>query len=85
MICCSIGVVTLTAALVKQRRLSALPCLVAPLVFAGLLMGVLLLFQHLGHFIDRARANERSLLAEVIAAPICSGSATFALNEDRPR
>jgi hypothetical protein len=29
--------------------------------------------QHLGHYVERARANERSLLAEFAAHPICTG------------
>jgi hypothetical protein len=33
--------------------------------------------RHLGHYTDRARANERTLLAEFMAQPICSGSSAI--------
>lgn len=29
---------------------------------------------HVGHYAERASLNERSLLEEILAAPICSGS-----------
>ena len=30
---------------------------------------------HLGHYLDRARDNQRTLLAEFMAQPICTGAA----------
>jgi hypothetical protein len=75
MICCSVGVVTLAAGLARRRQLArrfgvALPLLsIAVLAAAGLFLG-----QHAGHYAERARLNQRDLLAEVLAAPLCSGA-----------
>lgn len=30
--------------------------------------------QHLDHYLDRAQANDRGLLAEIMAQPICTGT-----------
>ncbi len=32
--------------------------------------------EHVRHYLDRAADNERSVLAEILAQPICSGSTT---------
>jgi hypothetical protein len=75
MICCSIGALTLAAGLARRRQLArrlglALPILsIAMLGAAGLLLG-----QHASHYAERARLNQRDLLAEVLAAPLCSGA-----------
>jgi hypothetical protein len=34
--------------------------------------------RHLSHYLDRARANQRTLLAELMAQPICTGAAQHA-------
>lgn len=34
----------------------------------------MLLVQHLDHYLDRAQANDRNLLAEIVAQPICTGA-----------
>ena len=75
MICCSLGAVALAAGLARRRQLArrlgiALPLLsIALLGAAGLLLG-----QHAGHYAERARLNQRDLLAEILAAPLCSGA-----------
>jgi hypothetical protein len=43
------------------------PVLAASLVVSGLVA------RHLDHYVERARANERDLLAEIMAQPICTG------------
>jgi hypothetical protein len=35
-----------------------------------------LLAEHAGHYADRAEANGRSVLAEILVAPLCSGGRT---------
>lgn len=79
MICCSLGAVALAAGLARRRQLArrlgiAVPLLsIAFLGAAGLLLG-----QHAGHYAERARLNQRDLLAEILAAPLCSGAPTAA-------
>jgi hypothetical protein len=55
------------------------PSAVNVMALAGLgLIGALLAstaIAHANHYADRARLNERSVLAEILAAPICSGPA----------
>jgi hypothetical protein len=41
---------------------------------AALLAVSALAAHHLGHYLDRARANQRTLLAELMAQPICTGA-----------
>jgi hypothetical protein len=45
---------------------------------AALLVVAALAVHHLGHYLDRARANQRTLLAELMAQPICTGGAQHA-------
>jgi hypothetical protein len=79
MICCSIGAVTLAAGLAKRRQIArqlglALPVLSITLLgAAGLFLG-----QHAGHYAERARLNQRDLLAEVLATSLCSGAPVVA-------
>jgi len=51
------------------RRLPAVAALAASLAVAALAA------HHLGHDLDRARANQRTLLAGLLAQPICTGAA----------
>lgn len=37
--------------------------------------------QHLGHYVARAEINQRSILAEMLAQPICSGEAANVAGE----
>jgi hypothetical protein len=53
----------------SRWRLPALACLAA----AGLAI-MTLVSEHAGHYADRARANDRSVIAELFAQPLCSGS-----------
>jgi hypothetical protein len=51
------------------RRLPVVAALAALLAVSALAA------HHLGHYLDRARANQRTLLAELMAQPICTGAA----------
>lgn len=44
-------------------------------------VGVAAAAQHLGHYGARAETNQRSILAEMLAQPICSGEAANAAGE----
>jgi hypothetical protein len=47
-----------------------------PLIVAVAALAVsALAAHHLGHYLERARANQRTLLAELMAQPICTGAA----------
>ena len=45
---------------------------------AALLAASALVAHHLGDYLDRARANQRTLLAELMAQPICTDGARHA-------
>ena len=47
-------------------------------VLAALLVVAALAAHHLGHYLDRARANQRTLLVELMAQPICTDGAQHA-------
>jgi hypothetical protein len=51
------------------------PPLAGRATLAALLVVSALAAHHLGHYLDRARANQRTLLAELMAQPICTGAA----------
>ncbi len=53
------------------RRLPAVAALAASLAVAALAA------HHLGHDLDRARDNQRTLLAGLMAQPICTGAAQY--------
>jgi hypothetical protein len=36
----------------------------------------ILIPHHLDHYRERARAHDRTVLAEIVAAPLCTGSPT---------
>jgi hypothetical protein len=69
MLCCGIGVLAIAAAAFWRRRYSLFGPVVAIAAAGAVAVGA----QHLGHYVERARANERSLLAEFAAQPICTG------------
>ncbi|WP_332696925.1 hypothetical protein [Bosea sp. (in: a-proteobacteria)] len=76
MICCSLGAIALATTLARRRRLMARLGLAFPIVLVALLLGATIgLARHAGHYAERARLNQRAVLAEVLAAPICSGAA----------
>ena len=74
MLCCGIGAAAVVSAalsgkqVLRSRRLRLA-------VFGGA-AALLAAYSgaHLGHYLARAQANERTLLAEIMAQPICSGS-----------
>lgn len=75
MICCAAGLAAaLTAPVWARRFLLSLgrtglaAAMVVPLVLAFFAA------EHLTHYMARAEANGHSLLAEIAAQPICSGS-----------
>ncbi|MDP3738791.1 MAG: hypothetical protein Q8R02_15460 [Hyphomonadaceae bacterium] len=54
-----------------RRTVSAALMLSALLAGLGLLAPVAL--AHAGHYAERAKAHDRSILSEILAAPLCSG------------
>lgn len=78
MLCCGIGVMAIAATVMCRKRWrAAVPRAslagTAAAMAASITLSVLGA-QHLGHYVERARANERSLLAEIMAQPICTGN-----------
>jgi hypothetical protein len=75
MLCCGIGALAIAAAAFRRQGRSLLgSVVVVAMAIVALSVGT----RHLGHHAERARANERSLLAEFAAQPICTGTAEVA-------
>ena len=78
MMCRGISALAIAAAaLWRKRRQSPVPRTSSARTAAVMASGIVLLAlgaTHLGHYLERARSNERSLLAEIMAQPICTGS-----------
>ena len=74
MLCCALGLLALlTGASARGLRalLGAWP--VAILAGGSATVLAILAPQHLEHYRQRAQAHDRTVLAEVVAAPLCSG------------
>jgi hypothetical protein len=78
MLCCAAATLGATVLAVHGRRTASsrrarlAVTLAATAVPAAL---AVLAAQHLGHYAARAEANDRSLLAEILAQPVCGGAA----------
>jgi hypothetical protein len=87
MICCGIGAVAVAAAVTRRRwskPAGARTSLAATLAVVAASITLLALgAQHFGHYVGRARANERSLVAEIMAQPICTGRPDSRLGKER--
>ena len=77
--CCALGLLLLTLAAWRRRAATILferrwP--LASLVFALILLaaGSAVAAQHISHYLARAEAHQRSVIAEILAQPICSGA-----------
>jgi hypothetical protein len=74
MLCCALGLLAvLTGASARGLRaiVGAWP---AVLIAGGSVTGLAVLApQHLDHYRQRAMIHDRSVLAEIVAAPLCSG------------
>ena len=78
MLCCTLG--PLIAAIMGKRlmpgarsSLAVRPRLLIAMSAVSLLTSGFSAY-HLGHYLDRARADERTLLAEIMAQPVCTQS-----------
>lgn len=74
MLCCALGLLALiTGASARGLRslLGAWPAVMAVTASAAGL--AYLVPHHLDHYRERARDHDRTLLAEIVAAPICKG------------
>jgi hypothetical protein len=84
MLCCAVSALAAVAMPMWRTRIAAafgtagIVALVAvSAAFAGLAV------QHAGHYAGRAHANERTILAEILAQPICSGVQSEAVVSQR--
>lgn len=80
MLCCLTGAfvagniaVAGRAAFLRQGALALALCGVAG---TGAAVGAPILAEHAGHYATRAAANDRSILEEIMAQPLCSGAST---------
>ncbi|MBO9557987.1 MAG: hypothetical protein J7515_05300 [Caulobacter sp.] len=74
MLCCALGLLALlTGASARGLRalLGAWPVAIVAGVAATTL--VVLIPRHLEHYRQRAQLHDRTVLAEIVAAPLCSG------------
>ena len=82
MLYCGIGAASLVSAVrarkqaraANARRPVARIAVAAAAALSSFLAGSVFVSVHLGHYMDRAQANERTLLAEFLAQPICTGA-----------
>ena len=75
MLCCALGLLALlTGASARGLRalLGAWP--VAMIAGGAATALAILIPHHLEHYRDRARAHDRTMLAEIAAAPLCTGA-----------
>jgi hypothetical protein len=76
MMCCSLGAFVMATMPMWRTWLKATIGYAPTMTTAGLaVVAWMFLAQHLEHYLDRAQANERGLLAEIVAQPICTGAA----------
>ncbi len=76
MLCCALGllaVLTGVSARGLRALLGAWPVAIAAGGAATAL--AILLPHHLDHYRERARSHDRSVVAEILAAPLCTGAA----------
>jgi hypothetical protein len=74
MLCCALGLLALlTGASARGLRtlLGAWP--VAILASGAVTALAIVVPHHLEHYRQRAQAHDRTMLAEIVAAPLCSG------------
>jgi hypothetical protein len=76
-LCCALGLLALLTG-ASARGLRALLGAWPMVIMAGAAATVLaiLIPHHLDHYRERARAHDRTVLAEIVAAPLCTGSPT---------
>lgn len=75
MLCCALGLLALlTSASARGLKalLGAWPALAVAATAAASL--AVLLPLHLGHYRQRAQAHGRTVIAEIVTAPLCSGA-----------
>lgn len=86
MMCCGIGAVAIATAVMRRRPwkpAGARSSLAATLAVVAASIALLAVgAQHFGHYVGRARANERSLVAEIMAQPICTGRSDSRLSKE---
>jgi hypothetical protein len=80
MLCCTLGAIAVTAPLAIRRRPIA-PTVARSVLFLFAVTAGFVVVEHIRHFAARAQQNDRSLLAEFIAAPICTGAQSVRLVE----
>ena len=76
MLCCALGLLALlTGASARGLRalLGAWP--VAMIAGGSATALAILIPHHLGHYRERAAAHDRTILAEIVATPLCTGAA----------
>ncbi|MFZ0269856.1 hypothetical protein [Caulobacter sp.] len=75
MLCCALGLLALLTGASARGLRALLGAWPAAIVAGGLVtVLVVLIPHHLDHYRQRARDHERALLAEITAAPLCSGT-----------
>jgi hypothetical protein len=77
MMCCSLGAFVMATMPMWRTWLKSTIGYAPAMTTAALaVIAWMFLAQHLTHYLDRAQANDRSLLAEIVAQPICTGAQT---------
>lgn len=78
MLCCALGLLALLTGASARGLRALLGAWPVAIVAGGAAAALAVLVpQHLEHYRQRAVAHDRTVLAEIVAAPLCSGPPTF--------
>ena len=75
MLCCALGFVALLTGASARGLRSLLGAWPAVVIAGGAATALAILIpHHLEHYRERAQAHDRTMLAEIVAAPLCTGA-----------
>ena len=75
MLCCALGLLALLTGASARGLRAVLGAWPMAIIAGGLAAALAVLIpHHLEHYRQRAQAHDRTVLAEIVAAPLCSGT-----------
>ena len=75
MLCCALGLLALMTGASARGLRALLGAWPVAIVAGGSATALAVLIpHHLEHYRDRAQAHDRTVLAEIVAAPLCTGA-----------
>lgn len=75
MLCCALGLLALLTGASARGLRALLGAWPVAMVAGGAATALAILIpHHIEHYRERARAHDRTVLAEIVAAPLCTGA-----------